>query len=109
MTSDHETQNGGGPDESQALPLKSRLLAVVKDQSERYGWKLAWRLYKAFYDDEATLAILRRANTIQGALRAVSRELHRSERIWRDGYRQALEDAGKPPEPEAPRPKYKHQ
>lgn len=95
--------------EREARPLKLRLLDLVKDQSERYGWKLAWRLYKAFYDDETTLAILRRQQSIQGALRAVARELHRSERIWKDGYRQGREDALKPPEPEAPRPKYKHQ
>ena len=80
---------------SEPSKLKLSLLELVREQSDKYGYKLAWRLYKAFYTDEATLDILKRARTIQGALRLVAHELHRAEKIYNAGYEAGRNDNAK--------------
>lgn len=112
MRSDKHNQANTEAAPEKGRPLKHQLLEIIKDQAERYAHKVAWRLYTAFYTDEATIDIMGRHKTVPGALRAVSHELHRAERIWRDGYEQGRIDAltpPQPPEPPKPRPRYKHQ
>ncbi len=120
MLSDHmrseehnQVNAEAAPEKGRPSKLHAKLLEMVKDQAERYAHKVAWRLYTAFYDEATTIDIIGRNKTVPAALRAVSRELHRAERIWRDGYEQGRLDAltppPPPPEPPKPRPRYKHQ